>query len=72
MENLNQEVKDKLEKVCICRAITKASIKDSVRSGKTTVEDIAGDTGATLGGCKGFRCKARIQEIIDGYQTEWN
>lgn len=41
MEQLNQEIKDKLEKVCICRGITKATIKASVRNGKKTVEDIA-------------------------------
>lgn len=72
MEQLNQEIKDKLEKVCICRGITKAAIKASVRNGKKTVEDIAADTGTTLGGCKGFRCNAKIQEIIEGYGTEWN
>lgn len=72
MENLTEEMKDRLEKVCICRGIAKETIKASIRDGKNTLEDVAADTGATQGGCKGFRCKAKIQEMIDGYQKEWN
>lgn len=71
MELLNQEIKDKLVRVCICRGITRATIKASIRNGNKTVEAVAADTGATLGGCKGFRCKDKIQEIIEGYGTEW-
>lgn len=72
MEQLNEEIKDKLEKVCVCRGITKATIKVSVRGGNNTLEAVVADTGATQGGCKGFRCKDKIKEIIEGYQKEWN
>ncbi|MEF9959543.1 MAG: (2Fe-2S)-binding protein [Niameybacter sp.] len=72
MEELNQEVKDRLEKVCVCRGITKEAIKNSIRNGNKTLEAVSQDTGATQGGCKGFRCKAKIEELIVEFGTEWN
>lgn len=72
MEQLNQDIKDRLEKVCVCRAITKEAIKNSIRKGNKTVEAVAADTGATTGGCKGFRCKGKIEELIAEFGTEWN
>nr|WP_307993223.1 (2Fe-2S)-binding protein [uncultured Niameybacter sp.] len=72
MEQLNQDIKDRLEKVCVCRAITKEAIKNSIRKGNKTVEAVAADTGATKGGCKGFRCKGKIEDLIAEYGTEWN
>lgn len=72
MEQLNQDIKDKLEKVCICRAITKETIKNSIRNGNNTLEAVSKDTGATQGGCKGGRCRGKIEELIAGFGTEWN
>lgn len=63
--NLNEQVLDKLTKVCTCRAITRAQIKEAIKAGAHTVEAVAQETGATLGGCKGFRCKEKIQDLID-------
>lgn len=71
MEQLNQDIKDRLEKVCVCRAITKEAIKNSIRKGNRTLEAVVADTGATTGGCKGFRCKEKIEELIAGFETEW-
>lgn len=72
MSNLEQEVKDKLTKVCICKAITLHAIKTSIRDGAKTVEAVAEQTGATTGACRGGRCRGKIQELITGYENqEW-
>ena len=45
--NLNQQVIDKMTKVCICRAISRAKIKEAIKNGAHTVEAVAEKTGAT-------------------------
>ena len=47
--NLNQQVIDKMTKVCICRAISRAKIKEAIKNGAHTVEAVAEKTGATKG-----------------------
>ncbi len=39
--NLNQQVIDKMTKVCICRAISRAKIKEAIKNGAHTVEAVA-------------------------------
>lgn len=70
MNELEQQVKDKLTKVCICRAISQEMIKNSIREGMTTVEEISQATGATTGACHGGRCKGKIEELIESYKNE--
>lgn len=65
--NLNQEILDKITKVCVCKAISRAKIKEVIANGAHTVEDVSRVTGACTGGCKGFRCKDKIQGLIDDY-----
>ena len=67
MENdaLRQQVLDKMTKTCPCRVVTRARIKEAIRNGAHTVEDVSRVTGACNGGCKGFRCKDKIQSLID-------
>lgn len=62
---LNKEVLDKLTKVCVCKAITKDTIKKSISNGNDTLEKVVADTGATTGACKGCRCKSKIIELIE-------
>lgn len=57
-----QEIKDKLTKVCICKAISRATIKEAIREGANSVEEVKKRTGATTGACKGTRCS----QVIDG------
>lgn len=72
MDQLTQEIKDKLQKVCICRGITVATLKASIRNGNTTLEALKKDTGVAEGGCKGRRCKDKANELIEAYkQGEW-
>ncbi|EET84294.1 hypothetical protein CcarbDRAFT_5259 [Clostridium carboxidivorans P7] len=39
-QNLNEKIKDKLTKVCLCKAISRASIKNAINSGATSVEEV--------------------------------
>lgn len=63
-QNLNEELLDKLTKVCICKAISKARIKEAIRNGADTLEKVQAVTGAGTGGCNGRRCSPKIQELI--------
>lgn len=66
--NLNQEILDKVTKVCICKAISKATIKDAVKNGSNTIDEIKVKTGAATGGCRGCRCISKIEEIIEEHK----
>lgn len=61
---LNNQVLDKITKVCVCKAITKDKIKTSINNGNNTLEKVVADTGATTGACRGGRCKSKIVELI--------
>lgn len=64
-DELRQKVMDKMTKVCTCRAISRASIKEAVNNGAHTVEEVSKVTGACLGSCKGRKCKSKIEELIN-------
>lgn len=64
-QNLNEEIKDKLTKVCLCNAISRASIKKAINNGATSVEEVKRVTGAGTGSCNGKRCGHKIQVLID-------
>lgn len=64
---INAEIMDKLTKVCLCKGISRATIKKAIENGAKTVEDVRKATGATTGGCGGKRCTPKIQELIDEY-----
>ncbi|MDF2945125.1 MAG: (2Fe-2S)-binding protein, partial [Herbinix sp.] len=38
--NINQEILDKLTKVCICKGISKATIKNAIKNGAKTVLEV--------------------------------
>lgn len=62
--NASKEVMDKLTKVCICKSITRAKIKEAIAGGARTLEDVQKITGAGSGGCGGRRCTPKIQELL--------
>jgi bacterioferritin-associated ferredoxin len=65
MENqLEQEIMDKMTKVCICKGISRATIKKVIREGAKTVEEVRKATGAGSGPCGGRRCTPKIQELL--------
>ena len=67
-KDLQEIVLDKMTKVCICRAISRAKIKEAIKNGAHTVEAVAEKTGATKGSCKGCRCRDKIEELIEDNQ----
>lgn len=63
-QNINNEIMDKLTKVCLCKAIPRSTIKKAIQNGAKTLEDVQKATGAGSGGCKGLRCTPKIEELI--------
>jgi bacterioferritin-associated ferredoxin len=63
-KDLQAIVLDKMTKVCVCKAISRAKIKDSIESGANTLDKVIKDTGACTGSCKGSRCKYKIENLI--------
>lgn len=69
-QNIKPEIMDKLTKVCLCRGISKATIKDAIMKGAKTVEDVKAATRATTGSCNGRRCTPKIQDLIDEFYSK--
>jgi NAD(P)H-nitrite reductase large subunit len=65
-----EEIKDRLKKVCLCNAISKGTIIDAVKKGASTVEEVKRKTGAGSGACKGSRCADPIKAIIAEYASK--
>ncbi|WP_102401328.1 (2Fe-2S)-binding protein [Haloimpatiens massiliensis] len=68
--SINPQILDKLTKVCLCKAISRATIKKAIENGAKTVEEVKKATGATTGGCGGKRCTPKIQQLIDEYKNK--
>ncbi|WP_298845049.1 (2Fe-2S)-binding protein [Clostridium sp.] len=62
--NINKNVLDKLTKICLCKVISKATIKKAIKNGAKTLEDVQKVTGAGSGGCRGHRCTPMIENIL--------
>jgi bacterioferritin-associated ferredoxin len=67
-QNKNDEIMDKLTKVCICKGISRASIKKAISSGAKTVQEVQKLTGAGSGSCGGRRCTEKIIKLIEEHQ----
>lgn len=64
-ENIHQDILDKLTKVCICKAINRASIKKIIANGADTLEKVQRATGAGSGACGGKRCTPKILSLLE-------
>lgn len=65
MSDINQEIMDKLTKVCICKGISRATIKKAIKDGADTLEKVQKAVGAGSGSCGGKRCTPKILEILE-------
>jgi bacterioferritin-associated ferredoxin len=65
MSELNDEIMDKMTKICICKVINRATIKNAIKSGADSLEKVQKITGAGSGPCKGTRCSPKILELLD-------
>jgi len=63
-QGLNDEIRDKLTKVCICKGISRKIIKDAIKNGAKTIKEVQEATGAGSGACGGRRCTAKIQQLL--------
>ena len=64
-----EEIKDKLTKTCVCRQVTRATIKAAIAGGADTLEKVKAQTGAITGHCKGSRCKGSIEDLIEKHKS---
>jgi len=64
MTELTDEMKDKLTKVCLCKGISRATIKQAIENGADTLEKLKKATGAGTGGCGGRRCTPKLEELL--------
>lgn len=54
-----------MSNICLCRGISEETIVKAVKDGATSFADVKEETGAGAGGCRGGRCKCKIEEIIE-------
>jgi len=52
------------EMICFCNEVTKKEIKEAIRSGARTIDDIKFSTRASFGECQGSFCTSKILKII--------
>lgn len=67
-QSVEQMVKDKYTKVCICKSINRATMKKVIKDGATTLHKVRYKTGAGSGPCQGRRCTPRIEALLDEYE----
>lgn len=65
--NVNQDIMDKLTKVCVCSSISRATIKKAIQNGAHTLEEVQRATSAGSRGCNGKKCNEKIQNLINEY-----
>jgi bacterioferritin-associated ferredoxin len=63
--DINEEIMDKLTKVCLCKAISRATIKKAIANGAKTLQEVQRAVGAGSGACGGSRCTPKILELLE-------
>ena len=61
----NNEFSDENLIICRCEEITKLEIKNAIREGYATVNDIRKRTRAGMGFCQGKTCEKLVRQIIE-------
>lgn len=67
---INDDIMDKLTKVCLCTGISRKTIKSAIANGAKTIEEVRKATGAGSGPCKGQRCTPKILELLEKASLE--
>lgn len=69
-ENKNEEIMDKMTKVCICKGIPRSTMKRVIREGASTLAEVQKATGCGSGPCGGRRCTPRVEQLLLDHQNE--
>ena len=64
-QKLNQDIMDKMTKVCICKGIPRSTMKNAIKNGARTLAEVQKATGAGSGPCGGKRCTPKILELLE-------
>lgn len=64
MDDKELEILDKMTKVCICKAISRATMKKVIKNGARSVSEVQKATGAGSGPCGGRRCTPKIESLL--------
>lgn len=64
-QNIKLEILDKLTKVCLCKGMSRATIKKAIMNGAKTIEEVRKATGAGSGSCGGKRCTPKIEQLLE-------
>ena len=67
--DLNTEIMDKMTKVCICKGIPRSTMKNAIKNGARTVEEVRKATGAGSGPCGGRRCTPKIEQLLEDFRN---
>lgn len=70
MSDENQDILDKYTKVCICKAISKSTMKKTIKEGANTLEKVQKATTAGSGSCAGKRCTPKILKLLEESRQE--
>ncbi len=65
MSDINQDILDKMTKVCLCKGIPRSTMKKVIAEGADTVEKVRKATGAGSGSCHGRRCTPKIEALLE-------
>jgi bacterioferritin-associated ferredoxin len=60
-----EEIKARIQVVCICKGIKQSRICDAILQGCDTIGKVNQKTGSGSGGCKGVRCGPVITKLIE-------
>lgn len=66
----DQEIIDKMTKICICKGVSRQTIKKAISGGADTVEKVWQATNTGNGSCKGRRCGEKIRQILEEYKED--
>lgn len=62
---MNNNISEDKIIICTCKGISKAEIRNSIKKGSKTLNDIKLSTGAGTGICSGAACTFKLLKVID-------
>jgi len=65
---LENQIIDNYTKICICKSISRATMKKVIKEGAHTLSQVRYKTGAGSGPCQGRRCTPRIEDLLQEYK----